>query len=109
MPWDPGPHDGHLPRILDEFQPSTGNALDIGCGSGKSLIYLAERGFSGTGIDLSPAALAIAERDSRRRGLMCRWLEGTFPSGFSDEQLPPEAFEFVMERGVKMNKSPQDF
>ena len=105
VPWDPGAYDGHLPRILQEFSLSPGTALDIGCGSGKSLIYLAEHGFSGTGIDLSPTALKIAERESRMRGFACHWVKGTFPVDFAEQELPAGAFDFIMERGCFQHQS----
>jgi SAM-dependent methyltransferase len=37
-------------------------ALDLGCGSGRHLVYLAEAGFRACGVDLSAIALANAER-----------------------------------------------
>lgn len=39
--------------------------LDLGCGTGKHTIFLAERGFSVQATDLSPAGLEIAERKAR--------------------------------------------
>jgi 2-polyprenyl-3-methyl-5-hydroxy-6-metoxy-1,4-benzoquinol methylase len=33
-------------------------ALDIACGSGRNAVYLAERGFEVTAVDISPVALA---------------------------------------------------
>ncbi|HEU5324080.1 MAG TPA: class I SAM-dependent methyltransferase, partial [Methylomirabilota bacterium] len=37
-------------------------ALDVGCGTGFLLERLAERGFSGVGVDLSPESVAHARR-----------------------------------------------
>jgi SAM-dependent methyltransferase len=98
-PWDPGAYDGHLPGLLRDHEIAPCAALDIGCGTGKSLIWLALRGFDCTGIDLAPTALAIALRNERKAGVMCRWLRGVFPEDFGDEELPPGRFGFVMERG----------
>lgn len=39
-----------------------GDVLDIGCGLGDNAIYLAQHGFTVTGLDLSPTALITAER-----------------------------------------------
>jgi 2-polyprenyl-6-hydroxyphenyl methylase / 3-demethylubiquinone-9 3-methyltransferase len=39
-----------------------GRALDVGCGGGFLLEHLAERGYAGVGIDLSPASVEIANR-----------------------------------------------
>jgi SAM-dependent methyltransferase len=113
VPWDPGAFDGHLPRLLRDFQVQPGSALDIGCGEGKSLFYLAERGFRCTGIDLSPVALRTAEEEARQRGIACRWLTGEFPEDFrirpstetvggsaaGDNTLAAQTYGLIMERG----------
>ncbi len=45
---------------IDEYGPEHGGrVLDIGCGGGFLLEELAGRGYSGTGIDLSPESVAI--------------------------------------------------
>lgn len=41
-----------------------GDVLDIGCGLGDNAIYLAQQGFTVTGLDISPTALITAERRS---------------------------------------------
>lgn len=47
--------------VADELADlSPGRALDLGCGSGRTAIWLADRGWSVTGIDFSEAALAVA-------------------------------------------------
>ena len=85
--WDPGEYDRHLPRVIREFGIVPGRALDLGCGTGKSAIWLAERGFDATGIDMSPSAIEQARRSARRRGVEARFIVGRFPDDF----LPPSA------------------
>ena len=99
IPWDPGPYDGHLPFVLKEFKILPGPCIDIGCGTGKSLIWLAERRFQCTGIDVSSTALQLAEKNADKAGVKCRWLHGAFPDKFSKKILVPSSFVFVMERG----------
>ncbi len=99
VPWDPGPFDGHLPGILSELGLEPCAALDIGCGTGKSLVWLAQRGFECTGIDLSPSALRQAEDNAHAAGVRCRWVRGTFPRDFPAARQPGRGFGFVMERG----------
>lgn len=58
---------------FDEWSPleqyaislAKGRILDVGCGAGRHALYLQEKGFDVTGIDLSPGAIEV----SRRRGL----------------------------------------
>lgn len=44
-------------------------SLDIGCGEGADAIWLAERGWHATGIDVSPTAISRAEAAARSRGI----------------------------------------
>ncbi len=81
--WDPGEYDRHLPRVIREFDIAPGRVLDLGCGTGKSAIWLAERGFDATGIDLSPAAIQQARRSAQRRGVDARFIAGRFPEEFT--------------------------
>ena len=57
-PWDEHPLASSLRQLVegDDAQPA-GTALDIGCGTGDSSIYLAEHGWRVTGADFVPKAL----------------------------------------------------
>lgn len=46
-----------------------GRALDLGCGEGGDAVWLAERGWTVTGVDISPTAVARATRAAADRGL----------------------------------------
>jgi SAM-dependent methyltransferase len=46
-----------------------GAALDVGCGTGESSIYLAQHGWQVTGVDFVPKALAKARTKARAAGL----------------------------------------
>ena len=99
VPWDPGSYDRHLAYVLEEFSIKPCRVVDVGCGDGKSLIWLAEQGFTGTGIDLSRVALRMAEKRARKRGIHCTWLPGSFPDDFSEKIIPSGSFSFAIERG----------
>ena len=47
-----------LVEIADVLEPGT--ALDLGCGQGRNSFWLASRGFTVTGLDLSPVAIEQA-------------------------------------------------
>ncbi len=55
--------------IRDRWGAGAGTILDVSCGVGTQALGLARRGFRVTGSDLSPAAIARAEAEARRRGL----------------------------------------
>ncbi len=46
-----------------------GRALDLGCGEGGDTVWLAARGWTVTGVDVSPTAIARATRAAAERGL----------------------------------------
>ena len=50
-----------------------GRALDIACGQGRNALFLAERGFDVTALDISPVALAEARRRALARSLTVSW------------------------------------
>lgn len=67
-----------------------GAALDLGCGEGGDAIWLAQRGWAVTAVDVSAVALERAAAHARRAGVDDRitWarhdLDDTFPSGAFD-------------------------
>lgn len=46
-----------------------GRALDLGCGEGGDVLWLAERGWTATGLDLAPSAIARAREEAATRGI----------------------------------------
>lgn len=61
------------PHLLDETRDlKPGTALDAGCGAGAEAIWLASQGWTVTGADISPAALAFAEERAAAAGLAGR-------------------------------------
>ena len=43
--------------------------LDLGCGAGPNMVWLAEKGITVSGLDIAPSALALAGENLTRRGL----------------------------------------
>jgi SAM-dependent methyltransferase len=65
-PWDGHPIAQNL-RDLVEALPA-GRALDLGCGTGDSSIYLAQHGWKTTGVDYVPTALEKAHAKAAAAG-----------------------------------------
>ena len=51
-------------QILKKHGIDNGLVLDLGCGTGRMTRYLADRGYDMTGVDGSPAMLALAKESS---------------------------------------------
>lgn len=63
--------------LVEEASPlAPGRALDLGCGEGADARWLAARGWTVTGVDLSATAVARADRAARAEGLAdrVRWV-----------------------------------
>ena len=61
LPWfEPGPSPPVKLAVGEAFLPKGGEILDIGCGAGSNVLFLAANGYRAHGIDLSPGAVAAA-------------------------------------------------
>lgn len=82
-------------------QPLPGErGLDLGCGTGQHTVWLAEQGLTVTGLDESPAMLAVAARKAERRGSAVTWMLGDaatppLQKGSFDLVVSVAALEFV--------------
>src|ERR1051326_3811785 len=73
-PWDTGRPSLELQRRLSQFPIPRGGAIELGCGSGSQAVWLAQRGFDVTAIDISPTAIAQAELQAKKAGVAVRFL-----------------------------------
>ncbi|HME77225.1 MAG TPA: class I SAM-dependent methyltransferase [Mycobacterium sp.] len=67
-PWDNHPLAQSLRNLIEgNGSPAlpAGNALDVGCGTGDSSIYLTQHGWHVTGVDFTPEALEKARAKAR--------------------------------------------
>jgi cyclopropane fatty-acyl-phospholipid synthase-like methyltransferase len=71
-PWDTGITPPEIVAMIESGKVPIGRALDLGCGTGTNAIYLAQHGFTVTGIDVSRRAIALAKRKTRSARLSDR-------------------------------------
>jgi SAM-dependent methyltransferase len=67
-PWSLGEPQPELAALIEQGK-FHGDVLDVGCGEAAVSLYLAERGYTTVGLDLSPAAIDLARREAQKRGL----------------------------------------
>jgi SAM-dependent methyltransferase len=71
-PWDIGRPQPAIERLVDSGE-IVGLVLDVGCGTGEHVLYLAARGYDAVGIDAAPNAIAKAKKKAIERGLSPRF------------------------------------
>ena len=68
-PWDIGRPQPAFVELVQAGELNQGRVLDVGCGTGENALYLAERGFSVIGVDLSTRAIDAAKTKGSERKL----------------------------------------
>lgn len=95
LPWDSGRHDRNLEAAISEYNIAPCRTLEMGCGTGTNAIWLAERGFAVTGVDISPRALVAARQKAEAAQVDVAFVD----IDIHDGQLPEGPFGFVFDRG----------
>lgn len=67
-----------LQFYLHQIAAAGGPVLELGCGTGRLTIPIAEDGVDITGLDLSGAMLALAEEKARRANVSIPWIQADF-------------------------------
>ena len=95
MPWDIGRPDYNLKKILDEYEIPRGKALEIGCGTGDNVLFLAEKGFQVVATEIVEQALNAACQKAKKRGAQCRFVL----EDILEKEIPGGPFVFAFDRG----------
>jgi len=81
---------------LAETNQITGSVLDVGCGTGENVLYLAARGFAAAGIDGAPTAIKKARAKAKRRGLTAQF----DVADALNLSMPKQQFDTVIDSGL---------
>ncbi len=75
-PWDATVPEPHLVAFVRSgtLQPCT--TIDLGCGTGNEALFLAQQGFSVTGIDIAELAIQEAWQRAEKAGATCTFTVG---------------------------------
>ena len=97
-PWDQDETPQELAAVVEgEHALPPGRALDLGCGTGADAVYVAQRGWTVTGVDAVPRALRSARQRARAAGVDVTWAQGDVAAlGTLDVQGP---FDLVYDLG----------
>jgi SAM-dependent methyltransferase len=94
-PWDTGRPSSELQRVIAEDHIAPCAALELGCGTGTNAVWLAQRGFDVTALDISPLAVERAGQRAAVAGANVRFLT-------ADALADPDVggpFGFFFDRG----------
>lgn len=105
VPWDrPGPPAILVERVESGWV-SPCDVVDLGCGTGAAAVWLADRGFRVTGIDLSSKAIERARERARDAGVDCRF---EVLDVLADVTAHENGFDFAFEWEVLHHVFPED-
>jgi methyl halide transferase len=94
-PWDTGFPCTQLRALVAPGIIKPCRALDLGCGTGTNVIFLAQNGFDVTGVDLSEVAIEKARQKAAAANANARFVCASILA-LPDLGAP---FEFVFDRG----------
>ncbi len=77
-----------------------GKALDWASGTGRNALYLAEKGYDVTAIDISPLAIELAEQAAREKGLKINWIVADL-----DDYMIQEHYDLIVISFFYVNKN----
>ncbi len=95
LPWDTNRHDDNLEKIVAQHSIEPCAVLELGCGTGTNALWLAERGFCVTALDMSPVAIDMARERASHGGSSVEFLT----ADVLVDEIPGAPFAFVFDRG----------
>lgn len=94
-PWELSRPDKNLVVFVEKYLKPPAKVMDIGCGTGACVRWLAQIGFDATGVDFSPKAIEMAKEKAEAENLKARFVVKDFLS----EQIIAPDFDFIFDRG----------
>jgi SAM-dependent methyltransferase len=98
-PWDTGQPPEELAELIEERGLEPCRVLDIGCGRGTSVVYLASKGFDASGLDISRVAINKAKSNASRHGVKCHFYRLDFTDIKTIASAGLSRFDLVIDIG----------
>ena len=73
--WDTGVTPPELVELIETQAQAPGRALDLGCGTGTNVIYLARHGWETIGVDYVGKAISAARNKARQAGVNAQFFQ----------------------------------
>lgn len=94
-PWDIGARE-ELVSLVESGRIKPCRAIDLGCGAGANVVYLAQMGFVVTGVDNARAAIAKARDRADKAGVKVNLIV----DDLTDLRKVSGTFDFLLDYGV---------
>lgn len=76
IPWNLEQPPKILTQLVDINRIKPCKIIDLGCGAGNYVVYLATKGFDATGLDISESAIKIAKKYALEKNVNCNFIVG---------------------------------
>lgn len=103
-PWDTHVTPPQVVELVEGGGLPPGRALDLGCGTGTNIIYLAHHGWEAVGVDFSAVAIRRARRQARRAGVNCRF----YRADVTDLSFLERPFDLALDIGCLHSVPPEN-
>lgn len=94
-PWDIGRPQSEFVQ-LEATGEIRGSVLDVGCGTGEHVLYLAKRGHEAWGVDSAPLAIEKAKDKAAQRGVQASFIV----ADAFDLRILDRTFDTVIDSGL---------
>ncbi len=95
--WDTGETPPEVQEAFSDGNIPAGAALDLGCGTGTNVIFLAKQGQQAIGLDFVPEAISKARQKAQKAGLAQRaQFRVADVTQLNEMDLPPTGFALDM-------------
>ncbi len=102
--WDTGITPPELVELVEGGQLPPGRAIDLGCGTGTNVIYLAQHGFEAVGVDAAWLSILQARRKARAAGVRAVFRVGDV----TDLSFLRHPLDFALDMGCFQGLVPAD-
>ena len=104
IPWNTEIPPELLQELVETGKVKPCKAIELGCGAGNYVIYLAKKGFDATGVDFAETAVEIAKQSALRNGVWCKFITADVLGNLNEI---PGKYDFVYDWDLLHHIFPQ--